>query len=203
MLFLDKLLFRRYDHGSWSMNTIRSIFLIVFAFLFLFTKQSIAAEISTSSAVSSDVNYFLAYPGILPDNPFHFLKASRDKFVSLLINDNRKRAEFNLLTSDKRMFAGQILIEKDKAELGLVTISKSNNYFHNAISAAEKARKQKIEMLDVYDNMNLSIQKHIELMHKYERHLSKDQKTLYDLELKRMNEMKNTVNKTIEDIKKK
>lgn len=185
------------------MNKIRSIFLIILAFLLLFTKQSVAAEISTPSATSSDINYFLAYPGILPDNPFHFLKAARDKCVSLLINDDRKRAEFNLLTSDKRMFAGQILVEKDKTELGLITISKSNNYFHNAISAAEKARRQKIEMLDVYEKMNMSIQKHIELMDKYERYFNKEQKTLYDLELKRMNDMRNTVNKTIEDVKKK
>lgn len=184
------------------MNKIRSLFLIVLSLLIIFNGSSYAAEISTPSATSSDVNYFLAYPGILPDNPFHFLKAARDRAVSFLINDDRKRAEFNLLTSDKRMFAGQILIEKDKTELGLITISKSNNYFHNAISAAEKARKQKLDTVGVYGQMDLSIQKHIELMQKYERYFKKEERALYDLELKRMQDMREMVEKTIQILEK-
>ncbi len=185
------------------MGKIRSLFMIVSAFLILFSGSSYAAEISTPSAIPTEVNYFLAYPGILPDNPFYFLKAIRDKSVSLLINDDRKRAEFNLLTSDKRMFAGQILIEKEKTELGIVTISKSNNYFHHAISAADKANKQDIEIKDVYEKMSIAMQKHIELMKKYERYFGKDEKALFNTELKRMSEMLKMVNDRIRILEKK
>jgi hypothetical protein len=185
------------------MYKIRSIFLIVLCLFILFKGPSYAAEISTSSAAPSDVNYFLAYPGILPDNPFYFLKAIRDKSVSFLINDNIKRAEFNLLTSDKRMFAGQILVEKDKTELGLVTISKSNNYFHNAISAVQEADVQGAKTQDVYQKMDMSIQKHIELMEKYGRYFKKEEKDLYSFERKRMQEMKEMVDKELSKIEKK
>lgn len=182
------------------MKKISTFFLLIFAFLFIYKATCYSAEISSSSATPTEVNYFLAYPGILPDNPFYFIKAMRDKTVSLLINDNVKRAKFNLLTSDKRMFAGQLLIEKDKTELGLVTISKSNNYFHHSIAALQRARLQGTDTREVYIEMSTSIQKHIELMKKYERYFKKEEKDLYRTELKRMQEMEKSVYKELDQV---
>ena len=41
----------------------------------------------SSIIISQRVNYELPYPGMLPDNPFYFLKVLRDGIVKLLINE--------------------------------------------------------------------------------------------------------------------
>lgn len=128
-------------------------FIIVFIVFFfsLFTVPVVFAQFdevisldATDSAViapQKKVEYELAYPGILPDHPLYFLKASRDRLVSFLINDTAKRAEFDLLTADKRIYAGIFLINKGKDELAVSTISKGNNYFEEAIAQATILRK--------------------------------------------------------------
>src|SRR3989344_4901084 len=62
------------------------------------------------ATAAAKVNYELVYPGILPDNPLYFIKAGRDRLVAFLINDSLKRAEFNLLTSDKRIYSAKLLL---------------------------------------------------------------------------------------------
>ena len=186
------------------MTKIRSIFLFILFFLFIFNSNIFAAEISSPSATPRvNVNYFLAYPGILPDNPFYFMKATRDRLVSMLINDTRKRAEFNLLTSDKRMFAGQILIEKGKTEEAVIAISKSNNYFHHALGAAQKTAQEKKQTNDLYEKMLLSISKHIELMDDYVSFIPKEGRDFYNSERSRMVEFQKIVQKEISKTEKK
>lgn len=180
------------------MNKKRSLFLIIIAFFFIFVRHSSAAEISSQSAAPinsrQDVNYFLAYPGILPDSPFHFLKAARDRVVSILINDDTKRAEFNLLTSDKRMFAGRILIEKGKVEKGLITISKSNNYYHLALSALRLVKIEDNSSLNnLKDRFSLSISKHLEVMDDVKPFIPEKDLPLYQYERGRMVDFKKSV----------
>lgn len=185
------------------MAKIRSHFLIVISLFILFTGTINAAENSSPSALQKQsVNYFLPYPGILPDNPFHFLKAARDRIVSLLINDDLKRAEFNLLTSDKRMYAGYMLVERGKMEQGFVTISKSNNYFHQAISAAGDLKDSSEYDLDgLYGRLSLSVAKHIELMRDLNSTIPKEQEDVYENELGRMEEFQKVVDKKMIDLK--
>lgn len=91
-----------------------------------------------------EVIYTLPYPGILPDNPLYPLKATRDRIVSLLISDPRKKAEFDLLQADKRLQAGLFLLRKDDPDVKLVitTISKGQNYMHEALSGIERAKRE-------------------------------------------------------------
>ena len=146
----------------------RSFFLIivsVFA-IFLFTNVGLtnAQEkvtetetpigIDTQATQSSEiipqrVNYELPYPGMLPDNPLYVLKAIRDGIVKFLINDPLKKAQFSLLVAEKRMFAGKLLIEKGEDELAITTISKSNNYLEEALSAIGDVKKQNPKSPDV------------------------------------------------------
>jgi hypothetical protein len=77
---------------------------------------------------------------MLPDNPLYFLKVARDAIVKLLIIDPLKKAQFSLLTAEKRMYAGQMLVTKGKQELALDTIEKGNIYIYDALSAIKKAK---------------------------------------------------------------
>jgi hypothetical protein len=77
---------------------------------------------------------------MLPDNPLYFLKVARDAIVKLLIIDPLKKAQFSLLTAEKRIYAGQMLVTKGKQELALDTIEKGNNYIYDALSAIKKAK---------------------------------------------------------------
>ena len=103
------------------MRGVSLIFFIVLVSLFVVKPSH--AQMSSASAtptVIQGITYELAYPGLLPDHPLYFFKVIRDKVVSLLINDPSKRAEFNLLTSDKRFNSG-------RQEKIIDTLSKSNN----------------------------------------------------------------------------
>lgn len=156
-----------------SRGIIQAFFLLTALFLFvLFFNPHIRvfADTATQSSSLEKSTYELPYPGILPDNPLYFLKAFRDKLVSLLINDPLKKAEFDLLTSDKRLVAGRILIDKNKQELALSTLSKSNNYFYNAIGEFEKAKGMGKDTVWFYDRMRQSLQKHKEVLGDIAKH---------------------------------
>lgn len=131
-----------------------TLFLVVF---FSLTPSVHAQETASSDAqVRQEVekepstDYVLPYPGLLPDNRLYFLKVARDHVIGFLIHEPLKKAEFNLLQSDKRLQAGVSLYEKDKNKHELVfsTISKGENYFEEAIVAAERAKAQKILISD-------------------------------------------------------
>ncbi len=113
------------------------------------------------------VNYELAYPGMLPDNPFYVLKVIRDGVVKMLINDPFKRAKFSLLNSDKRIFAGKLLLDKGKDALALETIEKSNNYLDDTLRAVRDLKKQNPKSPDIepfLQQMKASGQKHREFL---------------------------------------
>ena len=143
------------------------------------------------------VEYSLPYPGILPDNPLHFLKALRDRIILMLISDPIKEAEFNLLTSDKRIYAAQLLSDRGKDDLSVSTLSKSNNYFHNAISSISEAKKMGKRVDIVLHNMEKSIIKHQEVLSMMEKVLPKDFLGQLQVERKRMVEFEKSVDDLI------
>ncbi len=141
---------------------------LVLLMCLLFTTVSVSAQTITLPATDSaamasapaQIHYDLPYPGILPDHPLYFLKVMRDRLVGFLISDPVKKAEFNLLQSDKKLFAARMLFEDDKDELALETLSKSNNYMHNAISAANRAEEAGRDPSSVVQKIKTSIAKH-------------------------------------------
>ena len=154
-------------------------------------------EDATESSKPVIDEYPLPYPGILPDNPLHFLKALRDRIILMLISDPIKEAEFNLLTSDKRIYAAQLLSDKGKGELALTTLSKSNNYFHNAVSSAAEAKKMGKDIDTVLDTMKKSIIKHQEVLSLMEKKVGKDFSNQLRAEDARMSEFEKSVDNLI------
>ena len=154
--------------------------LSILIFLLLTAAKITLAEVppsyqDTTSATQSSKNegYMLAYPGVLPDNPLYFLKTLRDRLVSFLINDPVKRAEFNLLTADKRIAAAKILTDRGKQDLAVSTLSKSNNYFDAAIKSTLEAKGQGRNYDTVLHNLNLAIKKHKEVFWAIEKRLDR------------------------------
>ena len=63
------------------------------------------------------VDYYLPYPGILPDSPMYRLKALRDRVVLMLTWDGQAKAKRQLLYADKRINAAIALVEGGTADL--------------------------------------------------------------------------------------
>ncbi len=182
--------------------------LLIFVFAFtLFYLVSVHAVFSQNTTIvpqqseeatkSADkiakAEYNLPYPGILPDNPLYFLKALRDRLIGILVSDPLKKAEFNLLTSDKRMAASEILANKGKNKLALDALSKSNNYFHNAISSADAAKKGGKNIDIVLHNLENSIIKHQEVLVMIQKKLGDQFSSELATESQRMGELKKSV----------
>jgi hypothetical protein len=113
---------------------------------------------SGSSSGTTNIDYSLPYPGLLPDNPLYIFKAIRDKLQGLLISNSLRKAEFDMLQADKRLEASILLLttEKNKADLSLSTLSKANNYFEDALAKAVDAKKQGMDNHDILKKLSLA-----------------------------------------------
>lgn len=103
------------------------------------------ASPSPVMTITPTPDYVMPYPGLLPDSPLYIFKAIRDKVISIMIGDSLKKAQFDLLQSDKRIGASVILFEKGNKEqqiLAISTVSKGQNYYEDAIQKLEEAKKQ-------------------------------------------------------------
>lgn len=145
------------------------LFLVVSGFLFkadvrAASLQPEVRDVPTASAAPQKVEYFLPYPGILPDHILYSLKTLRDKIMGFLIKDPLKKAEFELLTADKRLGAGKVLMEGGKPELGKTTISKGEKYLEKALLTLEKAKNDGQKTEEALNKMEKAVRKHIEVL---------------------------------------
>lgn len=130
----------------------------------------------SSQTMVETVNYELPYPGMLPDNPLYVLKVIRDGIVKFLINDPLQKARFSLLNADKRMYAGKMLVDKGEDQLAIDTITKSNNYLDDALTAIKTAKNKNPKSTDInpfLDQFKTAVQKHQELMEGMEQSIDK------------------------------
>jgi len=145
---------------------------IILSVTFLISLQSAYAEDSLSPTASPNptVDYFLPYPGILPDNPLYFMKALRDKVVSFFISNPLKKAEFNLLMADVRLNSAQYLFAKgeNKYSLAETTISKGENYFYNSLIMVNEAKQQGMPINDFASKLKVASRKHQQVIRELE-----------------------------------
>jgi len=175
------------------------LFVLAFSFVFLLYSPVLVHDIeseivdeaknATEAVTIKKVEYELPYPGILPDSPLYFLKALRDRVIGSIISDPLKKAEYLLLTSDKRFYAGVFLVEKNKDELALSAISKGNNYFDEAISKLMEAKQQKKEINGLLNIMTVAGKKHVEVLSDLETKVDSSYKKGFKNEEKRALEM--------------
>ena len=124
-------------------------------------------ELSATPEVSptaAPVDYQLPYPGVLPGHFLYTLKDMRDSLMSLLISSPTKKAEFDLLQSDKRFQAGYLLAVKGKEKESMQTISKAQDYFGEAIEKTNAAKKEGMDIHDLAKRLVLAQAKHLEVL---------------------------------------
>lgn len=103
------------------------LIILLLVLLTAFSGQSVFAQ--TPTATPSKIQYDLAYPGMLPDNPFYKLKVLRDKIEENLISGPKQKIEFYLLQTDKGILATAILIDKHNIPLAKETALKAENNY--------------------------------------------------------------------------
>jgi len=148
-----------------------------------FTVQPLPSPEATVSS-SPKINYFLAYPGILPDNPLYKLKMVRDRIWEWLTTGRLEKANLFLLYADKRLGAGKALIEGNKVDLGLATLLKGEKYLERAIGEIEKAKKEGREVETLAEKLKNASLKHEEVLLELKEKLTADGETAVDNLLK-------------------
>ena len=145
--------------------------------------------------VSAHVNYYLPYPGILPDSPLYRVKAARDIIATWLIFNQEKKAEKELFLADKRINAASALVEGGKASLGLTTATKAEKYLEQAVNRAIGLQKSGQDVKSLLGKMATSIQKHNQVLTDFKKTVNGEQGAAVD----RMIEVNKTLSKSISE----
>ena len=124
----------------------------------------ITVPTATQSVQKQEIDYFLAYPGILPDHFLYPVKMIRDRIRLWLTVEPLKKAELMLLFADKRLGAGKVLIEGNKVDLGISTLSKAEKYLQRSLVQIETVQK-KDEATRVFgEKLSTAAAKHEEIL---------------------------------------
>jgi len=120
--------FFRRTWGSWKIAAIASFSALVFGTAILLMSIMAAAE----SAQPVKIEYYLPYPGLLPDSPLYKLKMVRDWVKLRLARGDGEKGRLELLYADKRINAAVTLADGGKASLGVSTATKAEKYLEKA-----------------------------------------------------------------------
>ncbi|MEK9200871.1 MAG: DUF5667 domain-containing protein [Patescibacteria group bacterium] len=110
------------------------------------------------------VEYYLPYPGVLPDSPLYKLKAVRDKVLLLVILDPEKKADKQLFLADKRINAAQALHDGGKVDLAISVATKAEKYMESSVKAAVKLASEGKDVKSILYKQTMATLKHIELL---------------------------------------
>jgi len=131
------------------------------------------AEIPTPTP--TPVDYYLVYPGILPDHFLYSLKMVRDRAWLILTTGAKQKAEAMLLFADKRLGAGKALIEGGKEKLGVTTITKGEKYLEQAVGQLKKAKEKEQDVSELQEKFSKAAAKHEEVLLELKEELSTEQ----------------------------
>lgn len=88
------------------------------------------------------VVYELPYAGITPENPLYFFKQLRDQVKEFLTRDFIQKAEFLLLSSDKRAHIAIILAEKGKTRQSVEVLADAEEKAMRIPELLRESKKQ-------------------------------------------------------------
>lgn len=149
---------------------------LFFAFLVLaisivrFSRQQYEIEYKdygdpASSQSGELVEYYLPYPGMLPDHPLYFAKMLRDRVRLIIVKEKNKKVEMLLFYADKRIGASEVLLKGNKISLAEVTAHKAEQYMGQAISLMHEFKKEeRDEHIDLWWRYYRSINTHKRLL---------------------------------------
>ena len=155
------------------------LFLLIFFVLTFYLAGDMHAQKMQGSTASAIIEYDLAFPGILPDNPLYKLKVLRDKISSYLISDPQKKIEFYLLQSDKGILASAILIDKGKIKLAQDTLLKAENNL-TLITYELKGRFYEKPKPELFQKLKLASLKHQEVISSFIKRVPQENKKTFE-----------------------
>lgn len=136
---------------------------------------------SAGLKTETKTDYYLPYPGILPDHPLYWLKMVRDRISLDLTQEPLKRFEKLLLYADKRIGAAEVLIKGRKFSLGVSTANKAEIYLERAISQFEVLNKEAKTTAILHDRLFKAVAKHKEILATLEKESSEERGSLSSL----------------------
>ena len=116
------------------------------------------------SSPSGSIDYYLPYPGLLPDHPLYWLKMVRDRVRLWLAFNQTKKAELLLLYADKRLGAAKALAEGNKVALAITTATKAETYLNQVLVQLESLDQEKEEVKALWQKASISALKHVEII---------------------------------------
>jgi hypothetical protein len=143
-----------------------ALIILIFALGILFVSfgKIMASTTPTPFPTPTPVDYFLAYPGILPGHFLYSIKMVRDRIWLFLTTEPLQKAQTLLLFADKRLGAGKALIEEGKEELGISTLTKAEKYLERAIIQEGIARQRGKDTTAFLEKLLLATKKHEEVL---------------------------------------
>jgi len=127
-------------------------------------KFTVSPQPAATPTSEPEIQYYLPYPGILPDHPLYPLKMIRDRIWLWLTTNPVKKAEVMLLFADKRLGAGKVLVEGNKKDLGITTLEKAEKYLERAVNQLETAKNKGLEIKDIAEKLKNAAAKHEEIL---------------------------------------
>lgn len=85
-----------------------------------------------------ETDYYLPYPGILPDHPLYWLKMVRDRISLWLTRTPTRKVDKLLLFADKRIGAARALWEGNQIDLAVTTATKAEKYLGQVVGELER-----------------------------------------------------------------
>lgn len=140
------------------------VFVLVLYLGRLLSGTVVLAAATPAATTSVKIDYALPYPGMLENNPFFFLKVLRDKIVVRLIADPVAKSFYLLLLADKRISAGQMLMNRGEQKLGATTIGEAEVYFAQAVDTALGAKSSGRDTTSLLAKLTVAAAKHEEVI---------------------------------------
>ncbi len=131
--------------------------------VFPYEMVTVSAQV-TPTPQATKIDYYLPYPGILPDSPLYKAKAIRDKVRLWLTFDEGKKAQRELLYADKRINAAMALTEGGKIETGIDTATKAEKYLEQSVQRTIKLSKIGQDMTSMLLTLQKATAKHAEIL---------------------------------------
>ena len=131
---------------------IKKILIFSLVLLFLFT--------GVASAHSAN----LPEPGMLPDNPFYFLKSWSEGFGTLFTLGAVAKAERFAYLSEKRLSEADELSEGDNPEKAKEAIERYQKNIEKAVMKATEAKEKGLDIDEVLEHISTMTLKHQEVL---------------------------------------
>ncbi len=132
----------------------------------------VVADVAASQASMARIEYYLPYPGILPDSPLYKIKALRDRIALWLTFDPAEKSKKELLYADKRINAAIFLMQGGKGGLAVSTATKAEKYLESAAGVAVGEEKSGKDEKSLLLNLDKSGKKHLEVLKDLEVNVS-------------------------------